>query len=385
MPNFIRVSFTLLILMSSVLANATEYVQHNEAFHSSILNEERTVVVQLPKSYLSNPNKVYPVIYRLDGAVNIPLISVMMEDLQDSGSSPEVIIVAIENTDRTRDLFPTVNNDPRGPVGAGGGGDKFLNFIEKELIPRINNKYRTHNFKIFSGASAGGVLVLHALHSRPNLFQAHIAYSPAVWWGEYETSKATQAIMSKEGKLDTYLYMNIGAEGGDMRKVYDQLHSFIQTNKPEKLKLVSDAFDGVPHGLTSAAGIFNAYHSLFLPVNMPLNAVTNGTKSVDNYYERLSAQRGEKVLPPEYVIREFGYYYVRQKNMAEAIAFFKYDIQLHPKNPDSYNGLAYGYETAGKLKEALIQVNLALELAEEDYPGYEVFTKRRDRLTSQLN
>lgn len=97
------------------------YTQQTHTINSVILNELRTVVVQLPKSYQANPNKVYPVIYRLDGAGNIPLISAVMDRLQNNNRAPEVIIVAIENTNRLRDLYPTVNKEPQGPVGEGGG------------------------------------------------------------------------------------------------------------------------------------------------------------------------------------------------------------------------------------------------------------------------
>ena len=155
------------------------YTQQTHTINSLILNELRTVVVQLPKSYQANPNKVYPVIYRLDGAGNIPLISAVMDRLQNNNRAPEVIIVAIENTNRLRDLYPTVNKEPQGPVGKGGGA-KFLAFIEQELMPLINKSYRTHNYNVIAGASAAGVFSLYTMQVNPELFQAHIAYSPAV-------------------------------------------------------------------------------------------------------------------------------------------------------------------------------------------------------------
>ena len=146
------------------------YTQQTHTINSAVLNEERKVVVQLPKSYQANPHKVYPVIYRLDGAVNIPLISAVMERLQNDNRAPEVIIVAIENTNSLRDLYPTVNKELQGPVGEGGGSTKFLAFIEQELMPLINKSYRTHNYNVIAGASAAGVFSLYAMHANPKLF-----------------------------------------------------------------------------------------------------------------------------------------------------------------------------------------------------------------------
>ncbi|HCV04169.1 MAG TPA: esterase, partial [Pseudoalteromonas sp.] len=124
----------------------TNYSQHTHNIESSNLSEQRTVVVQLPKSYQTHPNKRYPVIYRLDGAGNLPLINAVLERLQENDQAPEVIVVAIESTNRLRDFYPTVNKEPQGPVGEGGGAAKFLAFVEQELMPLVNKQYRTHDY-----------------------------------------------------------------------------------------------------------------------------------------------------------------------------------------------------------------------------------------------
>ena len=83
------VSFSIIFSSQSAFAQSgtkqqsTDYSQYTHTIKSVVLNEERTVVVQLPKSYQAQPNKVYPVVYRLDGAGNIPLASVVIERLQN--------------------------------------------------------------------------------------------------------------------------------------------------------------------------------------------------------------------------------------------------------------------------------------------------------------
>ena len=378
----VKITFlTLLILIISPFTLADQISQYKEVLFSKILNEERTITVQVPESYGTNKNKKYPVIYRLDGKENLPLITEVMHKLQKADSAPEIIMVAIENTDRARDFAPTVNQDPRGPVGQGGGADKFLDFLEQELIPYINNKYQTHDFKVISGASVAGLFTIHSLQSRPHLFQAHMAYSPAVWWGDRITAKKTKAFMSQAKHLDNYLYMNIGEEAGEMRAVYDDLHSYLQNNQPKKFKLVSNEFNNVPHGLTSAAGVFHAYQNLFLPLRMPNRELQDGVKSIKDYYTRLSLQRGEIIAPPEWVIRELGYYLVNNEEETKALEIFKYNQKLYPELASAYNGLAYIYERLNRYDEALKKVNLALNLAKEGDSGYKVYINRRDRLT----
>ena len=190
-------SLILFTLLTPYFALANEPVKQYEVLQSKQLDEQRRILVILPDDYLTNTNKKYPVIYLLGAYGDLPMLTGMLERLQQQDSAPQAIVAMIENTDRTRDLTPTVNQDPRGPVGQGGGGDKYLDFIEFELIPHMNKTFRTHDFKIVMGSSIGGLLVIHSLQSRPHLFQAHMAFSPAVWWADRTTAKETKAFITK--------------------------------------------------------------------------------------------------------------------------------------------------------------------------------------------
>jgi hypothetical protein len=61
-------------------------------------------------------------------------------------SAPEMIIVAIENTDRNRDMMLVVAKGvPRAPRA-----EAFLGFLENELIPDIEKTYRTSQSRILA-------------------------------------------------------------------------------------------------------------------------------------------------------------------------------------------------------------------------------------------
>ena len=370
---------------SGTKQQSTDYSQYTHTIKSVVLNEERTVVVQLPKSYQAQPNKVYPVVYRLDGAGNIPLASVVIERLQNDNRAPEVIIVAIENTNRLRDFYPTVNKEPQGPVGEGGGAAKFLAFFEQELIPLVNKNYRTHDYKVIAGASAGGVFALYALQANPKLFQAHIAYSPAVWWNYGAMVKSTKSFIAKTKDLNNYVYINIGEEAGIMRERYDELQQSLQSHKVQGLRFFSDAFDGISHGLTSAAGAFNAYYNLFLPKQMPISALTDDVASIDAYYQNLSQQWGEQVSPPDRAVRLLGYNLTDSKQFNRAIEVFKYNIKNYPKSVDALSALSYGYEMQGDIRQALEQMESALAIADDSYPYINYLKETKARLQAELS
>src|SRR5262249_11169126 len=149
---------------------------------SEVLGEERVALVRTPAGYDAGEQR-YPVLYMTDGAAQRGHTAGTIDFLARLGRMPEMIVVAITNTDRTRDLTPTRAAGPGGPGPAtSGGGDKFLKFIETELIPQVEKTYRTQPYRVFAGHSLGGLLALHAFATRNDLFQAYVAVSPSLFW-----------------------------------------------------------------------------------------------------------------------------------------------------------------------------------------------------------
>ncbi|MBD1583409.1 alpha/beta hydrolase [Pseudoalteromonas sp. S16_S37] len=220
------------------------------------------VTIALPASYKQDKSKHYPVLYLLDAKLNDESVFGMLQRLHSSNGANEHIIVGIESHDRLNDFAPTVNKDPRGPVGAGGGADKLLDFIQSELMPTINKNYRTKPHNVIAGHSIAGLLVIHSFHARPSLFQGHLAFSPAVWWAARETANATKQYMHSNKKVGNFLYMNIGSEGGEMRQVYDDLSQTILRNRSTDLVVQLDTFNDEGHDFTMAAGLYNALRAL---------------------------------------------------------------------------------------------------------------------------
>ena len=83
-------------------------VVHNiHKINSRILGEERTVLVRVPANYVGRDEK-FPVVYMLDA--HAPQNSMMVGIIEQQswgGMMPEMIVVGIQNTNRTRDLTPT--------------------------------------------------------------------------------------------------------------------------------------------------------------------------------------------------------------------------------------------------------------------------------------
>jgi predicted alpha/beta superfamily hydrolase len=151
-----------------------------DSIQSSILKEKRKIIIRLPDDY-DTSKKTYPVLYLLDGNSNGLLETVSaMNKLELDENIPKMIVIAIGNTDRDRDMMPLITKQYTVPVA---GAEQFLAFIGDELIPQIEKKYRSNQQRILCGKSLSGLFTLYALLTRPQLFGSYIGRS-AGWLGD---------------------------------------------------------------------------------------------------------------------------------------------------------------------------------------------------------
>jgi len=158
------------------------------SIYSELLEEERTLMVYVPEGPKESK---YPVVYLLDGDGHYYSVAGMIRQLSTTNGNtvlPKMIVVAMPNTKRTRDLTPR-KGDPSHPdtdsamVATSGGGKKFMAFMEKELIPYVEANYPTLPYRTFIGHSLGGLLVMHAWLYHTQLFNAYIAIDPSMGIG----------------------------------------------------------------------------------------------------------------------------------------------------------------------------------------------------------
>ena len=171
-----------------------------DSVYSKTLGEQRKIWVYTPDMTSGNSNQHWPVVYLLDGDGHFASVVGMIQQMsQVNGNNvyPEMIVVAIPNTDRTRDLTPThIASDP--PMmdsnfsKTSGGGENFVAFIEKELMPHIDSVYPTAPYKVLIGHSFGGLTVMNVLTNHTKLFNAYIAIDPSMWYDRERFLAATE-------------------------------------------------------------------------------------------------------------------------------------------------------------------------------------------------
>jgi predicted alpha/beta superfamily hydrolase len=343
-----------------------------DSVYSTALKEQRKVWVYTPDmtSFDHSKGHRYPVVYLLDGDGHFPSVVGLIQQLsQVNGNNvlPEMIVVGIPNTNRTRDLTPThVISDP--PMmdsnfsQSSGGGEQFVSFIENELIPHIDSTYPTAPYKILIGHSFGGLTVMNVITNHTKLFNAYIAIDPSMWYDHERFLATTEKKLRDNHYEKIRLFVGIantmpdgmtlekmkGDKSSDTRHIRSifELDRFLKTNTQNGLKYSSKYYGEDNHGSVPLASEYDGLRFIFDYHRINLNGkdFTDSTDAIvskmRNHYGIISKELGYKVSPNELLVNSLGYGAMNNKNYARAEALFQMNIDNYPNSSNVYD--SYG-------------------------------------------
>jgi uncharacterized protein len=350
-------------LMNPSVARAQDVrissVTHNRhIIQSKALNEERSVLVYVPESYARGAQK-YPVVYMLDGhGAFLSMMPGTLDHLAWSGHIPEMILVSIQNTNRTRDLTPT--NSPRSP--GSGGSDKFLEFIESEVIPLVEQRYRTQPFRVFAGHSLGGLQVVYSFVSRPDLFQAYIAASPVLHWDNNFVIKRAEEVLKQKRDWKKTMFLALGDEP-PYKDGFQAFKDLLGRMKPEGFEYEFRQLPQENHASVSLQGYQLGLRKIYAGWEPPTSATM---ADLENHYKKLSRRYGYTIAIPETTLNTIGYQLLGANQVSEAIGIFKRNVEIYPDSANVYDSLAEAYERFGQLDEARKNYEKALSLVDKN-------------------
>jgi len=353
-----------------------------EVFHSSVLGEDRTILVHVPQG---EPGQRYPVLYVLDGEDHFGSAVAFTEQL--SGVFPQLIVVGIKNTDRQRDLTPD-----KGHIGKilsanesarSGGGGNFMSFVEKDLIPYIDQHYPTAPYRIISGHSLGGLAVLNAFYYHTALFNAYIAIDPSIWWDDQDWIRTAEKSFLKKDFANRRLFVaaanNIPA-GYDIKSILKDTTglspvtqavlpfiSFLRESKLRNLDWSSKFYQNERHGTVELNAEYDALRYIFRDYEFNVRQF-NEHPDWDRYvllkahYQEVSQRMGYTVLPSESMVNQLGYACMEQHQMKQAAALFERNTNEHPKSANAFDSLGDYYVAAGDKPKAIEAFSKSLTL-----------------------
>ena len=406
MKNLLLFAFIFISLIScNQKENSVENeIQENEivvgqveSIHSEILDESREFWINIPESAKdsSSYKTKYPVLYLLDGPSNFKSVTAIIEHLSSNMIVPEMIIVGIANTNRSLDLTPTkvdvdfMSGDSI-PYST-GGGNKFLDFIEKELIPHVEDKYPATNYKTFVGHSFGGLSVISALINRKELFNNYVAIDPSLWWDNRAFLNVADTILTKNKFNNKTLYVGIAntmesrmdiktVQNDSIPDTYFTIHiksvlqfvNSLEKKKDNELLFKWKYYENDDHGSVPFITEYDAFRFIFswyklnevndfYSENSTLNA-QEILNLINSHYSNISDKFGYKVLPPESYINSIGNGFMYNDMPTKAHALFDLNIKNYPKSTKVFESLGDYYLFQSDTLNAIKEFKNALEI-----------------------
>ena len=397
-----RIVAIIVFVFSSLNIKAQTNPIHLEvadSLYSETLKSYRHFWVKLPENYSPESSTKYPVIYMLDGFS----LKSSLEAVYDNYWGhylPHMILVGISNRkDRTRDLTISKIESRRGGAmqSESGGAEQFTTFIENELMPRIDAKYPTTNYRTLIGHSYAGLFTINTFLNHTDLFTNYIAIDPSIEWDNQKL-----LIEAKE-KLKT---KNFEGKGLFVALAAEQLHMSDETVTMDNLRQNDSEFTVFSRSIVDFCDTASTTTKLNglrfdwkvypedLHGTVPLPAMRDGLVSLFKWYQFKSPQKynnpetsideirvllnnqeaiytkhfGYKTPP---MIAElfmgYGFMNLQMEQPEKAFLFFNMAIKYYPESADSYDAMSDYYISEKNNAKAIEYVEKAYEISQSTY------------------
>lgn len=356
-----------------------------DSLYSEVLQEQREIWIHVPEDF--DKSKRYPVIYLLDASEHFFFFTGMQKHLTPF-KIPESIVVGIINTDRTRDFTPTNVPFQRGHKSeTSGGAHNFIQFIDTELRPFIDNAFPTENNNTIVGHSTGGLFVIYSYLFHENSFDNYLAIDPSLWWDKENLVKSAQSQIDKSNLKEKPLYIAVAnsiGESMDTIKVRKDktipteqiranlnFHDILVKNR-NALNFTWEYFKNEDHGSIIIPAQYNGVRFIFSWFPFPELWRFNTPKRYSakqltdpfySHYEKLSIRMKREVKPDWQLINDIGFFMLEGHNLPKkALAYFEMNADFYPDKSTSFVALGNYYMSRNNNSKAIINFEKAVKI-----------------------
>ncbi len=401
----------LLVLIGSILmvnqhAIAQTTVSQTEQFQNRIvdsifsktLSESRDFWVRLPDNFQPDNDEKYAVIYLLDGFSLESTLEAVYGNYWGH-YLPHMILVGVSNrSNRTRDLTTSQIKMRRGSAmdSETGGAETFTKFMEKELIPYIDSKYPTMNYRTLIGHSYAGLFTINMLVNHKHLFQNYIAIDPSLDWDDQKLLKEAKEKLSTESYEGKSLFVSLAAEQLHMwneeiimENIMDdsseftlfarsiiEFSNYTTSQKQNGLNFSWKVYNEDLHGTVPLPSIRDGLIFLFewYQFKSP-QKYNNPETSIEELVSLLKVQEqiytehfGVPTAPMiDEMLNGYGYMNMQMGQPEKAFMFFEMNIKYNPTSANAYDSMAEYFESQNDKENALKYLNKAYELSGDDH------------------
>ena len=336
---------------------------------SDILDETRSIIVGRPQSY-DNEQESFSVLYVLDGSEHFHHTTASAKFLAVNDRIPEMLVVGIPSTtNRSLNLTPPAEGQDAGISGA----NDFLRFLTDELIPWVDERYRTRQHTILVGHSQGGLFALHALMTQPDVFDSYIAISPMLNWDDQAMVAKAETFFENTPELTADLYMAMGNETGAGLGGFRKLAGVLDEHSPRGFRWSTRVMPEETHGSVPLRSVRQGLEAIFEGWNLDLRDLMTafdegGLRAVDGRYLASGERFGYERMTHPFTVVQIVFNLLDMGRLEEAEEVLMRDPNRYPPPPMFLRTLAGAYEMRGDIDRALEIYTAALSANPADEP-----------------
>ncbi len=395
-----KILLSISLLLFSCTGNTQEphalTIGFTETIPSAILKAERTIFVHLPEGYKADGAENYPVMYVLDGKDQFQALVAVTEHLSGENLAPKMIVVGILQDDRLAEL--TFGKDMEFP-NSEGKGEQFLDYVEKELIPYVDAKYRSAPYRTFVGHSVGGLAVVHTLVHRPQLFNNYISLEGALWWDKHHVVKDAKNVLGQPSYEGKTLFIAMAnhletkpslkqvrkdkSRDSDLIRANLELIDDFAKHERKALRLGQQYYPNDSHSSLTLQAQYDALRFIFDTYGLKFrrsqleNPAFDVVQRYTAHYQALTKKMGYRIQPESAALVRNGYAFLNRKQYERAAFFFQQLRQYYPNDPNTYDCLGDLYLAMDDKPKAIESFRKGLSLGE--------MKETRDKLEALLS
>lgn len=321
------------------------------SIQSNVLDKTIPLSIHLPANY-DTSKKTYPVAYMMgsDYRARFAMLASTL-DYMGEGQIPEMILIGIDLPEGNGVLLPTRDDkDTTIP-------DSYIEFFETELIPQVDNTFRTAPFRTLYGASNSGFFCVYTLLSKPHLFNGYFASSPSLMHIPTVLHQKVESgpLQTLAGNRSLHI---IYSDDEDLTDDVAAFSAVVEDHKPASFTYKVDEL--VNQGHVPAID-FTMFLLALYPDFNPLDELDSLDKVIA-HFEMLSKRYGYEILPPISVLMDLGFDNIIRKDLDGAEDIYEYALHVYPEGKILYVGMGVVRRNQGQLEDARRMFEKALTI-----------------------
>ena len=254
----------LLLLLSLFSCEKNEFTG-NDALIKKIsitsVEKDKTyeISIFLPDGYTSS-EEYYPTLYVLDAEQDQEFVADYCRKTSKMFNIQNVIVVGIGYGDsRNMDYTPTATSYGQ------GGSEAFMNFIKRELIPRIQQDFRADPLRknrVIIGHSFGGLFGAYAFTKHNEVFGNYLLLSSSLFYDNSVILQYEQQLRPANNQHQQLVFIGAGSAESALLPANDLLYQRLVNFYPNT-KSIFSLVPGKGHNTSKNTDIENAISFYF--------------------------------------------------------------------------------------------------------------------------